>query len=371
MRKVRSTAVQTLNKSETGCLLLADITGYTSYLQATELEHAQDVLADLLENLVSTLEPVFTLAKLEGDAAFAYASDTDVSPTIILDTVEAGYFAFRRRLRDIDNATSCECNACVLIPQLDLKYFVHHGEFVIRRIARTEELTGTDVILAHRLMKGGAGSEFGRSAYAVYTASTFDAFGMNGEILGFSRFTETLSDIGEVDVFVADLGSRWEFEKERNRVYITEADADLIASWRFPVPREVLWDYITNPLKRTTWNAGIDSFEQQTPGRLDAGTVNHCMHGPDLIIEHVADWRPFSYVTMDYPMPHLGEESFHRHTNEFIDLGDGTTEFRFRVQAFGEGGKQAWGEMGEGFSEQLEANQAALRSLLVETAETD
>lgn len=26
-----------LNQAETGCLLLADITGYTSYLQATEL----------------------------------------------------------------------------------------------------------------------------------------------------------------------------------------------------------------------------------------------------------------------------------------------------------------------------------------------
>jgi hypothetical protein len=33
--------------AESGCLLLADISGYTQYLCETELEHAQDVLADL------------------------------------------------------------------------------------------------------------------------------------------------------------------------------------------------------------------------------------------------------------------------------------------------------------------------------------
>ena len=356
--------MQTLNQSETGCLLLADITGYTSYLQSTELEHAQDVLADLMETLVNTLEPVFKLSKLEGDAAFAYAGDSDVSPTIILDTVEAGYFAFRRRLRDIDNATSCECNACVLIPQLDLKYFVHHGEFVVRRIASTEELTGTDVILAHRLMKGGAGAAIGTRAYAVYTANTFDMFGMNPEVLGFSKFTEDLPDVGEVDVFVADLGSRWDFERERNRVYVTESEADLSTSITLRAPREVVWDYITNGTKRGVWNADIDSLEQQSEGRPQTGTVNHCMHGPDLIIEHIADWRPFSYVTMDYPMSPTDSQQFHRHTNEFVDLGDGNTEYRFRLKAFGEEGEAMLAAMADDFTKQVQANGATLMELL-------
>ena len=59
--------VQSLATSTKGCLLVADITGYTAYLQATELAHAEDVLADLLETLVATLAPTFTLSKLEGD----------------------------------------------------------------------------------------------------------------------------------------------------------------------------------------------------------------------------------------------------------------------------------------------------------------
>ena len=100
-----------LHQAESGCLLLADITGYTSYLQGSELEHAQDVLADLLETIVDSLEPTFTLSKLEGDAAFAYAPTISINPSMLLDTVEAAYFSFQRRLRDVVHSTTCECDA--------------------------------------------------------------------------------------------------------------------------------------------------------------------------------------------------------------------------------------------------------------------
>ncbi|HUP17135.1 MAG TPA: DUF2652 domain-containing protein [Acidimicrobiia bacterium] len=352
----------TLSQRETGCLLIADITGYTSYLQRSELEHAQDVLADLLETLVVTLQPVFTLSKLEGDAAFAYAPVGRVSPTLILDTVEAGYFAFRRRLRDIDNATSCECNACLLIPSLDLKYFVHHGEFVARRIAGNEELTGSDVVVVHRLTKGQAGKQSGFPAYAVYTKKTIESFGMNPDLLGFVPYTEELSDVGEVEVVVQDLGARWAFETERHRVYVTEEEAVSSVTWPLPVSPEVAWEYVTSPEKRAQWNPSITSFEPQTPGRLGAGSVNHCMHGEEVVVEHVADWRPFSYFTLEYPMPHLGEGEYWRHTYEFGEDDEGpamTLRFSFPTP-----GVRAWWEQeSESFLAGLEENGAQLVEL--------
>ena len=44
-----------LLRAERGCLLLADISGYTAYLAWSELEHAQDVLADLVETVLGAL----------------------------------------------------------------------------------------------------------------------------------------------------------------------------------------------------------------------------------------------------------------------------------------------------------------------------
>ena len=58
------------------CLVLADISGYTSYLAGVELDYAQDILADLTDAVIRALRPTFRLAKLEGDAAFATSSPT-------------------------------------------------------------------------------------------------------------------------------------------------------------------------------------------------------------------------------------------------------------------------------------------------------
>ncbi len=58
--------------AQPACFLIADISGYTGYLADVELDHAQDILADLMGAVVSALRPGFRLAKLEGDAAFTW-----------------------------------------------------------------------------------------------------------------------------------------------------------------------------------------------------------------------------------------------------------------------------------------------------------
>src|SRR3954469_5040575 len=114
-----------LAKPEPACLVIADISGYTGYLAGVELDHAQDILADLIGTVVMALRPTFRLAKLEGDAAFTVAPAEKVDGSLLLDTIERCYFGFRRRRRDVRQATSCECSACVRIPDLGLKFVVH------------------------------------------------------------------------------------------------------------------------------------------------------------------------------------------------------------------------------------------------------
>ena len=157
------------DQPEPACLVLADISGYTSYLAGVELDHAQDILADLTDAVVRALRPMFRLAKLEGDAAFAYVVTDVIDGSILQDTIEHCYIAFRRRLRDIGQASRCDCNACTFIPRLDLKFVVHHGLIARQRMAGREELVGRDVIVVHRLLKNSVQAELGIGAYALYT----------------------------------------------------------------------------------------------------------------------------------------------------------------------------------------------------------
>lgn len=81
-------------------LLIADISGYTSYLAAVELDHAQDILADLIGTVVTSLRPGFRLAKLEGDAAFVAAAADKLDGSLLLDSIERCYPASGSRFRD-------------------------------------------------------------------------------------------------------------------------------------------------------------------------------------------------------------------------------------------------------------------------------
>jgi hypothetical protein len=81
-----------LPKPESACLLIADISGYTGYLAGVELDHAQDILADLIDTIVGALRPPFHLSKLEGDAAFVYVATPEIDGSLLQDTIEATLF---------------------------------------------------------------------------------------------------------------------------------------------------------------------------------------------------------------------------------------------------------------------------------------
>jgi uncharacterized protein YndB with AHSA1/START domain len=289
---------------ESACLLIADISGYTDYLAGVELDHAQDILADLVDTVVGGLRPTFRLAKLEGDAAFAYLPAETLDSSLVQDTVEATYFAFRRRLRDIKQASRCECNACILIPSLDLKFVVHHGLIVRQQMAGMEELVGSDVILVHRLLKNGVEEATGIRAYALYTSQVLAAMTADPSSQGLVPHREQIDVIGEVHAWVRDLEAAWQDEQARTRVLVAADDASAIIAYHSPAPPSLTWEYVTSPIRRPQWSVGIDRIDEVVAdGRRGVGTTNHCVHGREAIVEEVLDWRPFEYQTVLKAMP--------------------------------------------------------------------
>src|SRR6478736_5777710 len=205
-----------LSQTEPACLVIADITGYTSYLAGVELDHAQDILADLIDTVVASLRPTFRLAKLARDAAFTYALAETVDGSALMDTIERTYFAFRRRLRDIGQASVCDCNGCTRMPSLDLKVLAHHGMILRQRVAGREELVGSPVIVAHRLLKNAVTEATGFRAYALYTEDCLRVAGIDDPAsLGLVEHREEYEHLGVVTGWVTDLGAAWVAEQAR------------------------------------------------------------------------------------------------------------------------------------------------------------
>jgi hypothetical protein len=284
-------------QAESTWLLIADISGYTSYLAAVELDHAQDILADLIGTVVTSLRPGFRLAKLEGDAAFVAAPADKLDGSLLLDTVERCYFGFRRRRRDVRQATSCDCNACTRIPDLNLKFVVHHGMALRQRVAGSEELLGSDVIVVHRLLKNEVVERLGVSAYALFTQAAIDAMAIDPEALGMAPLMETYEHVGEVPTWVHDLERRWQEEEARQRVYVSADEAAFGVSIPTSAPPQVAWEFLTVPGRRAGWQAGVTDvlLADSTGNRRGVGATIHCMHGAEAVVEEILDWRPYDY----------------------------------------------------------------------------
>ena len=199
-----------------GPLLLADISGYTSFLQAVAVAHADDtndkipdayaMMSSLLDGIVERTVPPFTLSKLEGDAVFAFGTDREVVPTGdgMLACLADCYAEFQRR-RDIAHEIwTCGCGACAMGNGLDLKFVVHAGSFVVQSIAGGRELVGPDVVMAHRLLKTRAAEVAGGGGYALITApaaARFEVPTVDGLTL-----VETYDHYAPIDCWVYRLG---------------------------------------------------------------------------------------------------------------------------------------------------------------------
>jgi hypothetical protein len=136
-------------------LLIADIGGYTRFMKVhrVNLAHAQYVVAQLLEAVIDAAGSL-ELAKLEGDAAFFYAklkkpADLQGHVARVLDI----RLAFRAKQQAMEIDRVCNCDSCMQVGNLQLKFIAHEGEVAFQKVKKHVELAGVDVILVHRLLK--------------------------------------------------------------------------------------------------------------------------------------------------------------------------------------------------------------------------
>lgn len=291
----------TSTQTEHGYLVLADISGYTSYLAKVELDHAHEILTDLLAGIVDQLKLMMTISKLEGDAVFATVLDNQLPrPEALLEIIETTYLAFRQRRDSSQRRTTCTCRACQSIPLLDLKFFVHYGDFIVQNISGIRELVGSDVNLVHRLMKNHITEATGWKAYILFTRAALDEMGLCLDNL--HEQIEAYEHLGDIQTVSIDLHVRYDSLMEIRHTVISPQEADLSLSCELAATTSLVWQLITDPqmFTQTMREGGRWSVVGRPGGRAGIGARNHCAHGKGAGMEYLyLDWRPFEYFTAE------------------------------------------------------------------------
>ena len=240
-------------------LILADISGYTRFMVQNQLSavHGQMMISYLIETILAEVDIPLTLHGIEGDAVFLSAPHPghDAGWRDVLDKVRTKLMRFFEVflagiVRAADTAI-CDCGSCHNIEQLRLKIIVHSGKAVYHRLAGLNQVAGTDVILAHRLLKNSVPSH----EYLLMTDAAYRDLGhaMN---LAFEPGEEDCEGLGRVKTWVHRMDH--DRDKAREAMY-AQPDSVLVAEARRQAKDEFLSSFraiasqFRNPAIPASW----------------------------------------------------------------------------------------------------------------------
>lgn len=207
-------------RTERLLLILADISGYTKFMLASQvaLVHGQQVITALIEAILAEVEIPLEVKEIEGDAVFLYSVRPRDDEAWQEVSAEVGrkllrfFEAFSAVLVAESESTLCPCAVCKNMHELKLKIIVHSGEALFHTIGDAADVSGVDVILAHQLLKNSVDAD----EYILMTQPAYRDLRFPIE-LEVHQSSEEYESFGKIATFVHFPGGA--FEKSRRNFF--------------------------------------------------------------------------------------------------------------------------------------------------------
>lgn len=258
-------------------LFIPDISGFTQFVQTTEIEHSQHVIAELLEVLINANTQDLLLAEIEGDALFFYKEGSVPSQEKLLAQIETMFTAFYSHLKMMEKNRICPCNACATAPNLQLKIVAHSGTLQFLDVGDAHKPFGPSVIEAHRLLKNSVDSD----NYTLISSQLARVIGLplnyRSKLFYFEAGSDTYDgkeiSYGYSEIDTENLTLR-SFDEPLN-VDLKHCKPNIVEELKFDVSAQELLEYLTNYRYRYEWAEGVDEilFNENEVTRLGSEHV--------------------------------------------------------------------------------------------------
>jgi hypothetical protein len=134
-------------------IFIPDISGYTKFITETETKHSKHIITELLEVIIKADKLKMHVSEIEGDAVLFYRKGDPPKLDELISQAKKMFLDFHTHLKIIQRDNVCQCGACRSAVNLTLKFVSHFGTLEEVTIQNFSKIMGSDVILAHRLLK--------------------------------------------------------------------------------------------------------------------------------------------------------------------------------------------------------------------------
>src|SRR6478736_3579652 len=129
-------------------LFIPDISGFTKFINHTNIHSSKTIIRNLLEAILDSNILNLKVAEIQGDAIVFYSLGTPPSLTKLEAQTKRTFYDFQKELIRLNATTNSQD-----LLDLSLKIIVHYGLVSTTNIKGTAKLLGSDIILAHRILK--------------------------------------------------------------------------------------------------------------------------------------------------------------------------------------------------------------------------
>src|SRR4051794_14414748 len=98
--------------AESGLLFMPDISGFTNFVNQTEIDHSRFIIQELLEALINANQLNLKVSEIEGDAILFYKFGDIPSLQDMYSQVQKMFANFHAILKNYSTRRICQCSAC-------------------------------------------------------------------------------------------------------------------------------------------------------------------------------------------------------------------------------------------------------------------
>jgi len=252
---------------------MPDISGFTNFVNNTELAHGIHIISELLELLIDNTIIDLELVEIEGDALFMFTTNTPNYKQLI-NQVELMLEKFHMHTKSYEKKRICSCGSCRTTTNLELKFIVHYGELNFIKVKSFVKPYGREVIKIHRLLK----NEVPVNEYILITNETHELY--KEEIDNSWEASKENYDLGNINYFYKNL------EKIKNNINPEDSKVDFEDNKSLPSIRiekiinadiQNVYVYISELKYRHLWDKEVKRIDFDTNKVNRVGTKHNCV----------------------------------------------------------------------------------------------